>query len=59
MSQTVSVTCPECGETIEVDANVMMHEIIECPHCGAELEVVSTDPIKLELAPEVEEDWGE
>jgi alpha-aminoadipate carrier protein LysW len=27
--------------------------------CGAELEVVSLNPLVLELAPEEEEDWGE
>lgn len=26
---------------------------------GAELEVVGLDPLRLELAPEEEEDWGE
>jgi alpha-aminoadipate carrier protein LysW len=34
-------------------------EIVECAECGAELEVLSTDPMRLELAPEAEEDWGE
>ena len=34
-------------------------EIITCPDCGAELEVVSENPLKLELAPKEEEDWGE
>ena len=37
----------------------MVGEIIECEECGVELEVVSVNPLKLELAPEVEEDWGE
>ena len=34
-------------------------EIARCTECGAELEVTNADPIRLELAPEVEEDWGE
>ncbi|PJF22822.1 MAG: lysine biosynthesis protein LysW, partial [Phototrophicales bacterium] len=29
------------------------------PDCGAELEIISLNPLQLELAPEVEEDWGE
>jgi alpha-aminoadipate carrier protein LysW len=37
----------------------MCNELIACPDCGAELEIISLDPIILELAPEVEEDWGE
>ena len=38
---------------------VIEGEIIECPDCGVELEVISTDPLAVELAPDVEEDWGE
>jgi alpha-aminoadipate carrier protein LysW len=34
-------------------------EILPCPDCGAELEVRGLDPLTLELAPEVQEDWGE
>jgi alpha-aminoadipate carrier protein LysW len=34
-------------------------EIVVCPDCGVELEVMSLDPVALEVAPEVEEDWGE
>jgi alpha-aminoadipate carrier protein LysW len=40
-------------------ADVQVGEIVVCPDCGVELEVVSLGPIALELAPEVEEDWGE
>jgi alpha-aminoadipate carrier protein LysW len=40
-------------------ADVEVGEIVVCPDCGVELEVMSLDPIRLELAPEVEEDWGE
>ena len=51
--------CPECGAEIELSTDVMAGEIIVCPDCGAELEVTSLNPLTLELAPEVEEDWGE
>ena len=52
-------TCPECGSKLELGQDVIAHEIIDCPTCGAELEVMSLDPIKIELAPQEEEDWGE
>ena len=52
-------TCPECAAEIELDDNVIEGEIVDCPDCGVELEVVSVDPLTLELAPEEEEDWGE
>jgi alpha-aminoadipate carrier protein LysW len=50
--------CPECGGDVPV-ANVERGEILPCPDCGAELEVRSIEPLLLELAPEVKEDWGE
>jgi alpha-aminoadipate carrier protein LysW len=51
--------CLECGAELELAADVEEGEIVICPDCGVELEVISLDPIALELAPEVEEDWGE
>ena len=52
-------TCSECTAKLELPPNTEAGEIVVCPDCGAELEVMSLDPIVLELAPEVEEDWGE
>lgn len=54
-----NVICMECEGDVVVQANVIVGEIIECPECGVELEVISVNPLTLELAPEVEEDWGE
>ena len=51
--------CVECAGELAIDADVEEGEIVVCPDCGVELEVMSTDPISVELAPEVEEDWGE
>jgi alpha-aminoadipate carrier protein LysW len=53
------VTCPECAAQLDLTPDVEEGEIVVCPDCGVELEVMSLDPITLELAPEVEEDWGE
>jgi len=50
---------PVTGEEIELPADVEVGEIIDSPASGAELEVVSLDPVTLEEAPELEEDWGE
>lgn len=53
-------TCPECAAEIDLNLDdVMAGEIIDCPDCGVELEIVSTQPLALELAPKEEEDWGE
>ena len=51
--------CPECDGIIELSDDLEAGEIVVCPDCGMELEVMSLDPVKLEPAPEVEEDWGE
>ena len=58
MSNQIIVNCPECEADIEL-GDVIQGEIIVCPDCGVDLEVISMDPITLELAPMEEEDWGE
>lgn len=50
---------PLTGEEIEIPADVEAGEIVDSPATGAELEVISVDPVTLEEAPELEEDWGE
>ncbi len=57
MSNTV--ICPECEADVPLPAGVMQNELIACPDCGPELEVISLDPLEVDLAPEIEEDWGE
>ena len=56
---TIQATCPECDAPVDFDRSPLNGEIANCTDCTAELEVTCTDPIVLELAPEVEEDWGE
>ncbi|HLU09714.1 MAG TPA: lysine biosynthesis protein LysW [Oceanobacillus sp.] len=51
--------CPECGAEVVIPADAMQNELLPCPDCGTELEIVSLNPLTLELAPETEEDWGE
>jgi len=54
----MSATCPECEGALSL-SNVMKGEIVVCPDCGVDLEVMSVNPIELELAPQEAEDWGE
>jgi alpha-aminoadipate carrier protein LysW len=51
--------CPECGAAVTLPGSVELGEIVDCDGCGSELEVVDDDPVTLEAAPELEEDWGE
>ncbi len=55
----VAAECPECAAPVAIQPDARMSEIVECPECRSELEIGSTDPWTLELAPDVEEDWGE
>ncbi|MCY3934699.1 MAG: lysine biosynthesis protein LysW [Chloroflexi bacterium] len=48
-----------CDATQEISADAMLNELIACGDCGGELEIVSLQPLRLELAPPCEEDWGE
>jgi len=56
--QQQTLECPECAAAIHA-APTLAGEILDCGDCGAELEVVSLAPLRVQLAPEVEEDWGE
>ena len=51
--------CVECGAEISLHEDLEVGEIVDCGTCGSELEVVGDDPVTLDLAPELEEDWGE
>lgn len=56
--QQTALECTECGATLAAQPR-MQGEIIDCTECGVELEVVSLSPLRVQVAPEVEEDWGE
>jgi len=51
--------CPECGADLQIPDGVMIGEILDFADCGAELEVMAMGALRLDLAPEEEEDWGE
>jgi alpha-aminoadipate carrier protein LysW len=51
--------CPECGGNLNLGEDVEIGEIVQCEECSVELEVKKIKPLTLELAPEIEEDWGE
>ena len=59
MADTITAEDPLTGEEIDIPADVEVGEIVDSPATGAELEVIAVDPVTLEEAPELEEDWGE
>ncbi len=54
-----NVLCPTCDADVRLPDGVMLNELLACADCGTELEIISLSPLQVELAPEVEEDWGE
>ncbi len=58
-ANTQSTICPECDATVPFQRPPLNGEVVRCRDCSAELEVTSTAPLAVALAPEVEEDWGE
>jgi alpha-aminoadipate/glutamate carrier protein LysW len=53
-------TCPECDAMIDIEEDLVEEgQSIECPECGAELEVVSTEPVELDILSRGEDDDDE
>jgi alpha-aminoadipate carrier protein LysW len=51
--------CPECEFEIDIDElDVDKGDTLECDNCGTALEVVSLNPIALEEADQIVEDFG-
>ena len=51
--------CVECGAELTLHDDLEVGEIVDCATCGAELEVIDVDPVVLDTAPELQDDWGE
>jgi alpha-aminoadipate/glutamate carrier protein LysW len=48
--------CPECDVAIDIEEDEIEEgQLVDCPECGAELEVVSTNPVQLDLVKDDEE----
>lgn len=58
MSTEITAKCPECDAELTL-VDPMEGEIVVCSDCGVDLELVSLEPVTLELAPMEQEDWGE
>lgn len=54
-----NVKCCVCDADVKVADDVMVGELLTCSDCGIELEIISLEPLTVEEAPEVQEDWGE
>jgi alpha-aminoadipate carrier protein LysW len=54
-----TVACLECGADMELPEDAIIGELLVCEECDSEFEVTALSPLTIEMAPEVEEDWGE
>lgn len=52
-------SCFECDAELRFRDGMESGELMVCPDCGTELEVTSTSPFEVALAPAEQEDWGE
>ena len=61
MTTAFASECLVCDSPLDITQVPEKGEILECGACGQEHEVVGLDAgkVTVELAPEVEEDWGE
>lgn len=53
------VECVECAGEVVLPDDVVENEIVVCPDCGVDLEVLSLEPLEIDVAPMEAEDWGE
>jgi alpha-aminoadipate carrier protein LysW len=53
-AETAPLQCPDCGATVHVPSDAEVGEVILCSNCAAELEVISLDPLILDLFEEEE-----
>lgn len=58
-SSELAVECPSCAASVALTRRPLCGEIVRCGGCAVELEVVSVAPLRVEEAPQVQEDWGE
>ncbi len=56
---SASCECPECAAAVTVTRRPLRGEVVRCGDCNCELEVTRIEPLSLEVAPPVQEDWGE
>lgn len=52
--------CPECGAVLDIDVEqVEEGEVLSCPDCAVDLEVVSLNPLVLNVLVDEDEDEEE
>lgn len=55
----VTATCVECDEEIEINDRPRRGLRVICPNCGAQLEVISVNPVELDIPFDDDEEWDD
>ncbi len=55
----LSTLCIECEGDVFLATGTEENELVVCPDCGVDLEILSIEPLTVDLAPMEDEDWGE
>ncbi len=53
------IVCPDCEGNILLDNKTEKGEVVTCKDCSVKLEIISLQPLKINLLPKMDEDWGE
>ena len=51
---TLMTSCPECTSNIAVPSDALEGELLICDHCAVELELVSREPLLVQVFEEEE-----
>lgn len=52
--------CPECEAILDLELDdVEEGQLVSCPECGVDLEVVTTNPLELDLADDEDSDMDD
>lgn len=46
--------CPACGTPMTIPEDAVLGEVLFCPACDAEIELISLEPLRLDLFEEEE-----
>lgn len=52
MKEETKTKCLDCQEDLSLPEKAEIGEIVECKNCGAEMEILSLDPLKMEVLEE-------
>jgi len=59
MHNKQTILCPDCQGEIIIADDAAKGEVVSCADCSGDFEITNVQPLAIEHAPEVQEDWGQ